>query len=89
MESGVKQIRGKGRERVYNFIVDFIKKNGYAPSIREICTGTDLSSTSSLYMHLLKLEDEGKIEMKHNATRAIKIIGFQFVKMEDRYNEKS
>ncbi len=89
MESGVKQIRGKGRERVYNFIVDFIKKNGYAPSIREICTGTDLSSTSSVYMHLLKLEDEGKIEMKHNATRAIKIIGFQFVKMEDRYNEKS
>ena len=53
--------KGTRRERVYNFIVEFMKKNGYAPSVREICTGTDLSSTSSVYMHLLMLEDEGKI----------------------------
>jgi len=45
MESGNKHIRGTGRERVYNFIVEFMKKNGYAPSVREICVGTDLSST--------------------------------------------
>lgn len=78
-----KQSKGTGRERVYNFIVEFIKKNGYAPTVREICAGTDLSSTSSVYMHLLKLEDEGKIQMKKKSTRAIKVIGFQFVKMED------
>lgn len=76
LESGIKRIRGTGRERVYNFIVEFIKNNGYAPSVREICTGTDLSSTSSVYMHLLKLEDEGKIQMKKQSTRAIKVIGF-------------
>ena len=75
--------KGTRRERVYNFIVEFMKKNGYAPSVREICTGTDLSSTSSVYMHLLKLEDEGKIQMKKKSTRAIKVIGFQFVKMEE------
>lgn len=45
MESGSKHRRGTGRERVYNFIVEFIKKNGYAPSVREICIGTNLSST--------------------------------------------
>lgn len=83
MESGNKHTRGAGWERVYNFIVEFIKKNGYAPSVREICTGTDLSSTSSVYAHLLKLEGEGKIEMKKKSTRAIKVIGFQFVKMEE------
>ena len=83
MENGIKHIRGTGRERVYNFIVDFIKNNGYAPSVREICVGTNLSSTSSVYMHLLKLQDEGKIEIKHNAIRAIKVISFQFVKMEE------
>lgn len=82
MESGVKQVKITERERVYNFIVEFIKKNGYAPSVREICVGTDLSSTSSVYAHLLKLEDEGKIRMKKKSTRAIKVIGFQFVKME-------
>lgn len=57
--------------------------NGYAPSVREICTGTNLSSISSVYMHLLNLEDEGKIEMKRQSARAIKVIGFQFVKMEE------
>ena len=82
MERGIKQTRGTRREQIYNFLVDFVKKNGYAPSVREICTGTDLSSTSSVYMHLLKLEDEGKIQMKKKSTRAIRVIGFQFVKME-------
>ena len=77
-----KSARGTGRERVYNFIVDFIKKNGYAPTVREICVGTGLKSTSSVYAHLLKLEDEERIEMKKKSTRAIKVIGFQFVKAE-------
>lgn len=83
MEKGIKKVKGNGRERVYNFIVEFIKKNGYSPSVREISTGTDLKSTSSVYMHLLKLEDEGKIQMKKKSTRAIKVIGFEFVKMEE------
>lgn len=74
MENGIKRIRGTGRERVYNFIVEFIKNNGYAPSVREICVGTNLSSTSSVYMHLLKLEDEGKIQMKRQSTRGQAIL---------------
>lgn len=86
MESGNKHIRETGRERVYNFIVEFIKKNGYAPSVREICVGTDLSSTSSVYTHLHKLEDEGKIEMKPNSPRAIKLVGYKLVKAEDSAN---
>lgn len=83
MESEIKHRRGTGRERVYNFIVEFIKKNGYAPCLKEICAGTYLSSTSSVRNHLLELEDEGKIKMKPNSPRAIKVIGFQFVKMEE------
>ena len=82
MESGSKYRRGTGRERVYNFIVEFIKNNGYASSVREICTGTDLSSTSSVYMHLLKLEDEGKIQVKRKSTRAIKLVGYEFIKVK-------
>ena len=82
MENGIKRIRGTGRERVYNFIVEFIKNNGYALSVREICTGTDLSSTSSVYMHLLKLEDEGKIQVKRKSTRAIKVVGYEFIKVK-------
>ena len=82
MERGIKQTRGTRREQIYNFLVDFVKKNGYAPSVREICNGTDLSSTSSVYMHLLKLEDEGKIQVKRKSTRAIKLVGYEFIKVK-------
>lgn len=82
IENGINHIKGTGRKRVYNFIVKFIKKKGYSPSIREISAGTGLKSTANVYMHLLKLEDEGKIEMKRKSTRAIKVIGFRFVEEE-------
>ena len=59
-----KSTRGDRKDRVYNFIVEFIKKNGYAPSVREICVGTNLNSTSNVYAHLMRLENEGKIEVK-------------------------
>lgn len=79
-----KQIKGNmSKERIYNFILDYISKNGFAPSVKEIADGTGFSSTSSVYPHLLDLEDEGKIQMKRKSTRAIKVIGFQFVKMEE------
>lgn len=83
MEMESKQTQIKMKDAVYNFIVEFIKKNGYPPCLREICAGTYLSSTSSVYNHLLALEDEGKIKVKPNSPRAIKVIGFQFVKMEE------
>lgn len=71
------------RRKIYNFLIKFMTKNGYAPSVREICEGTDLKSTSSVRHHLLVLNDMGKIHMENNKTRAIKIIGYEFRK-EDR-----
>lgn len=81
MEKEIGQTQITTKDIVYNFLVEFIKKNGYAPCLKEICAGTYLSSTSSVRNHLLELEDEGKIKMKPNSPRAIKVIGFQFVKM--------
>ena len=83
MEKEIKQTQIKMKDVVYNFLVEFIKKNGYAPCLKEICAGTYLSSTASVRNHLLELEDEGKIKMKPNSPRAIKVIGLKFVKMEE------
>lgn len=83
MESINKSARGNGRERVYNFIVEFIKRNGYSPSVREICTGTDLKSTSSVYMHLIMLKMMGKIDIKENTPRSIRLIGYKLIKGEE------
>lgn len=83
MENEIKQARGTGRERVYNFLVEFVTKNGYSPSIREICVGANLKSTSNVRSHLVKLEEEGKIEMKRGySPRAIKLVGYELRKVE-------
>ena len=81
MEKEIKQTQIKMKDIVYNFLVEFIKKNGYAPCLMEICAGTYLSSTASVRNHLLELEDEGKIKMKPNSPRAIKVMELKFVKM--------
>ena len=83
MKNEIKHIRGTGRELVYNFIVDFIKKNKYSPSVREICAGTGLSSTATVYSHLKTLEILGKIERKRGTARVINVRDFQFVKKEE------
>ena len=59
---------------VYKGILQYQKKYGYAPSIRELCEMCGLSSTSSVYLHLKKLEEKGYIRRREESPRAIKII---------------
>lgn len=37
-----------------------------------------MKSTSSVFNHLEKLQDEGLIEIRGNSPRAIKILGYEF-----------
>ena len=39
------------QKNILNFINIFVEKNGYAPSVREICTGVGLKSTSTVQYH--------------------------------------
>lgn len=77
-------MKNKTKEKVCSFILQYIEKSGYAPSIREIAEGINLKSTSSVHSQLRKLEEEGKIEMRKNSPRAIKVTDYEFT----RKNEK-
>ena len=68
------------RQKIYDYIIYFFQQNGYAPSMRDICKGTGLKSTSSVYVHLTKLERDGKIKLDSNKTRAIKVNDYTFKK---------
>lgn len=71
----------KTRDLVYQVIVDYISKNGYAPSFREIGELSGLKSTSSVHAHIHRLAEEGRIEIGENEeSRRIKVIGYKFVK---------
>ena len=65
---------------VYNFIVNYVQKNGYAPSIREIANGTGKISTSIIKERLWNLKNNGLIQTKPMSPRAIKLIGYKLVK---------
>ena len=49
------------RESVLGFLNDFTKQHGYSPSIREIGRAVGLKSSSTVYNHLRRLEEEGRI----------------------------
>ena len=66
-------------ERVYSYICNYITQNQISPSVRDICAGVGLKSTSSVHAYLKQLDQLGKIEYRPGIRRAIiiKDQGFQ------------
>jgi len=63
------------RNRIMNFIKEFIDDRGYAPTIAEIQSGCEISSKSVVEYHLKALEREGRIKRDAELSRAIEITG--------------
>ena len=64
-------------ELIYVFIVDYIHSEGYPPSVREICSGVGIKSTSTIHSHLKRLQDLGRIEYTPGKRRAIIVPNLQ------------
>ena len=59
---------------IYDYIKKEIQRNGYAPSVREICDGVGLSSTSTVHAHLEILRKKGYIRRLPSKNRTIEIL---------------
>ena len=70
-------ISAKQRE-ILEYLKEVILKKGYPPSVREICTAVGLSSTSSVFNHLEKLEKNGYIRRDPAKPRCIEIVDDTF-----------
>ena len=46
----------KHQENIYNIVKEFINKNGYSPSIREIAKIANLKSPATVFAHLEALD---------------------------------
>ena len=57
--------------KVYDFTVDFIKENGFPPSVREICTKLNIKSTATAYGYIEKLKTMGLLEKSPMKKRAL------------------
>jgi repressor LexA len=64
----------KRQRQVYDFIHDFIQRNGYSPSFEEIGDGLGLSSLATVHKHVSNLEKKGLLKRDYNRSRSIDIL---------------
>lgn len=61
-------------KRIFDHLVDFARRNGYAPTIREIGDAVGLRSTSTVHYHLDMLKRARWISFDAGKNRAIKVL---------------
>ncbi|MDH5780990.1 MAG: transcriptional repressor LexA [Dehalococcoidia bacterium] len=61
------------RDTILKFIQNFIDARGYAPTVRDIVKGCNLSSTAVVQHHLNVLEREGHIHRDPQVVRSIQL----------------
>lgn len=59
---------------ILDFIKDKIAKDGYPPSIREICDAVNLSSPSTAHAHIHALAQKGYLKLNPNKKRAMEVL---------------
>ncbi len=64
----------KKQQVILDYIREEVQKKGYPPSVREICEGVGLKSTSTVHGHLNKLEEKGYIRRDPTKPRAIELL---------------
>ena len=61
-------------DQLYEFIKNYKNNNGFPPTIREMCKAVKVSSTSTIFYYLNKLENSNKIKKNPNKNRALEIV---------------
>jgi len=64
----------KRQRQVYDFLHDFIQRNGYSPSFEEIGDGLGLSSLATVHKHVSNLEKKGLLKRDYNRSRSIDVL---------------
>lgn len=62
------------RRAIMRFIKDYMKRNGFAPSIDEIATAVDLSSKTAVRHHIDILVEEGQLAVTPGKYRSLRVL---------------
>ena len=68
------------KDRVYRFIMSETERNGYPPTVREICEGVGMASPASVHRYLRMLSEEGLLSYDANKKRAYAVSSSEHVK---------
>lgn len=60
---------------IFEYMVDYLRRNTYQPSIREIGREFGIKSTKTVAEHLQSLADKGWVERDPSRSRGVKLVG--------------
>jgi repressor LexA len=63
------------QQEIWDFLVDYVDRHGYPPTVREIGEKVGLASTSTVHAHLANLERAGYLRRDPTKPRALELIG--------------
>jgi len=68
------ELTGRQRE-IWSFLVEYVDRHGYPPTVREIGGAVGLASPSTVHAHLANLERAGLLRRDPTKPRALELVG--------------
>jgi repressor LexA len=68
------ELTGRQRE-IWSFLLDYVDRHGYPPTVREIGDAVGLASPSTVHAHLANLERAGLLRRDPTKPRALELVG--------------
>jgi repressor LexA len=68
------ELTGRQRE-IWSFLLDYVDRHGYPPTVREIGEAVGLASPSTVHAHLANLERAGLLRRDPTKPRALELVG--------------
>lgn len=67
----------KRQKELLDFVADFIQEHGYGPSYREVMSGLDYKSVSTVAIHINGLISKGYLRKRDNSARSLEVVTTQ------------
>ena len=65
------------QQEIWDFVVEYVDRHGYPPTVREIGEAVGLASPSTVHAHLANLERAGLLRRDPTKPRALELVGHQ------------
>src|SRR4051794_4390746 len=63
------------QQEIWDFLVEYVDRHGYPPTVREIGEAVGLASPSTVHAHLANLERAGLLRRDPTKPRALELVG--------------
>ena len=63
------------QQEIWGFLVEYVDRHGYPPTVREIGEAVGLASPSTVHAHLANLERAGLLRRDPTKPRALELVG--------------